>query len=150
MTTAHAPRHLSRSAAVVPISILTKRHIIVSITSPWQQSLSFASSILLYYYWGKENRSLYRGLRCIEDRYFEVPLHPAWHVELTHLKGEWEGEGEGKGDRGQPSNFNGVPATKLRLINKESPIYRFNHWCSFNVFYFFQFVSTRLTLHRRK
>ena len=27
------------------------------------------------YYWGKENRSLYRGLRYIEVRYIEVPLH---------------------------------------------------------------------------
>ena len=23
---------------------------------------------IFYYYWGKENRSLYRGLRCIEAR----------------------------------------------------------------------------------
>ena len=27
-----------------------------------------------YYYWGKENRSLYRGRRYIEVRYIEVPL----------------------------------------------------------------------------
>jgi len=27
------------------------------------------------YYWGKENRSLYRGLRYIEVRYIEVPLY---------------------------------------------------------------------------
>ena len=26
-----------------------------------------------YYYWGKENRSQYRGLRYIEVRYIEVP-----------------------------------------------------------------------------
>ena len=29
---------------------------------------------IFYYYWGKENRSLYRGLRYIEVRYIEVPL----------------------------------------------------------------------------
>ena len=29
---------------------------------------------IFYYYWGKENRSLYRGLRYIEVRYVEVPL----------------------------------------------------------------------------
>ena len=28
-----------------------------------------------YYYWGKENRSLYRGLRYIEVRYIEVLFH---------------------------------------------------------------------------
>ena len=27
-----------------------------------------------YYDWGKENRSLYRGLRCIEVRYIEFSL----------------------------------------------------------------------------
>ena len=30
---------------------------------------------IFYYYWGKENRSLYRGLRYIEVRYIEVPLY---------------------------------------------------------------------------
>ena len=30
---------------------------------------------ILDYYWGKENRSLYRGLRHIEVRYIEVPLY---------------------------------------------------------------------------
>ena len=30
---------------------------------------------MFYYYWGKENRSLYRGLRYIEVRYIEVPLY---------------------------------------------------------------------------
>ena len=29
---------------------------------------------IFYYYWGQENRSLYRGLRYIEVRYIEVPL----------------------------------------------------------------------------
>ena len=29
---------------------------------------------VFYYYWGKENRSLYAGLRYIEFRYIEVPL----------------------------------------------------------------------------
>ena len=28
-----------------------------------------------YYYWGRENRSLYRGLRYKEVRYIEVPLY---------------------------------------------------------------------------
>ena len=46
MTTAHAPRTLSHSAAVVLISSMKKRHIIVSNISPCQHSLSFASSIL--------------------------------------------------------------------------------------------------------
>ena len=30
---------------------------------------------IFYYYWGKENRSLYQGLRYIEVRYIEVPLY---------------------------------------------------------------------------
>ena len=32
---------------------------------------------MFYYYWGKENRSLYpvRGLRYIEVRYIEIPLY---------------------------------------------------------------------------
>ena len=30
---------------------------------------------IFYYYWGKENRSLYRGLRYMEVRYNEVPLY---------------------------------------------------------------------------
>ena len=29
---------------------------------------------IFYYSWGKENRSLYRGLRYLEVRYIEVPL----------------------------------------------------------------------------
>ena len=29
---------------------------------------------IFYYYWGKENHSLYRGLRYIEVRYIKVPL----------------------------------------------------------------------------
>ena len=29
---------------------------------------------IVYYYWGKENRSLYRGLRYIEAHFIEVPL----------------------------------------------------------------------------
>ena len=29
---------------------------------------------IFYYYWGNENRSLYRGLRYIEVRYIRVPL----------------------------------------------------------------------------
>ena len=29
---------------------------------------------VIYYYWGKENRPLYRGLRYIEVRYIKVPL----------------------------------------------------------------------------
>ena len=29
---------------------------------------------IFYYYWGKENRSLYLGRRSIEVRYIEVPL----------------------------------------------------------------------------
>ena len=29
---------------------------------------------IFYYYWGKENRSLYRGLRYKEVLYIEVPL----------------------------------------------------------------------------
>ena len=33
------------------------------------------SCILLLYCWGRENRSLYRGLRYIEVRYIEVPLY---------------------------------------------------------------------------
>ena len=47
MTAAHAPRTLSHSAAVVLISSMKKRHIIVSVISPCQQSLSFVSLILL-------------------------------------------------------------------------------------------------------
>ena len=31
---------------------------------------------IFYYYWGKEIRSLYRGLRYIEVRSIEVPLYP--------------------------------------------------------------------------
>ena len=30
---------------------------------------------MVYYYWGKENCSLYRGLRYMEVRYIEVPLY---------------------------------------------------------------------------
>ena len=30
---------------------------------------------MFYYYWGRENRSLYRGLRYKEVRYIEVPLY---------------------------------------------------------------------------
>ena len=30
---------------------------------------------MFYHYWGKENRSLYRGLRYIRFRYIEVPLN---------------------------------------------------------------------------
>ena len=30
---------------------------------------------IFYHYWGKENCSLYRGLRYIEVRYIEVPLY---------------------------------------------------------------------------
>ena len=30
---------------------------------------------IFYYYWGKENRSLYRGLRYIKVRLIEVPLY---------------------------------------------------------------------------
>ena len=30
---------------------------------------------IFYYYWGKENRSLYRGRRYIKVRYIEVPLY---------------------------------------------------------------------------
>ena len=30
---------------------------------------------IFYHYWGKKNRSLYRGLRYIEVRYIEVPLY---------------------------------------------------------------------------
>ena len=29
---------------------------------------------VIYYYWGKENPSLYRGLRYVEVRYIEVSL----------------------------------------------------------------------------
>ena len=29
---------------------------------------------IFYYYWEKENRSLYRGLRYVEVRYIEIPL----------------------------------------------------------------------------
>ena len=32
---------------------------------------------IFYYYWGKENRSLHRGLCCIEVHYIEVPLYKA-------------------------------------------------------------------------
>ena len=32
---------------------------------------------IFYYYWGHENRSLYRGLCYIEVRYIKVPLHKA-------------------------------------------------------------------------
>ena len=35
---------------------------------------------IFYYYWGEENRSLYRGLRYIEARYIEVPL---WYMAKT-------------------------------------------------------------------
>ena len=31
--------------------------------------------VIFYYYWGKENRSLYRGLRYIEVRFIEVPQY---------------------------------------------------------------------------
>ena len=31
--------------------------------------------IMFYYYWGKENRSLYRGLHYIEVHYIEVTLY---------------------------------------------------------------------------
>ena len=30
---------------------------------------------IFYYFWGKENRSLYRGLRYIEVRFIRVPLY---------------------------------------------------------------------------
>ena len=30
---------------------------------------------MFYYHWGKENRSLYQGLRYIKVRYIEVPLY---------------------------------------------------------------------------
>ena len=30
---------------------------------------------IFYFYWGKENRSLYRGLRDIEVRYIKVSLY---------------------------------------------------------------------------
>ena len=30
---------------------------------------------MFYYYWGRESRSLYRGLRYKEVRYIEVPLY---------------------------------------------------------------------------
>ena len=30
---------------------------------------------IFYYYWGKENRSLYRGHRCIKVHYIEFPLY---------------------------------------------------------------------------
>ena len=38
-------------------------------------SLCRGSFSYIYHYWGKENRSLYRGLRYIEVRYIEVPLY---------------------------------------------------------------------------
>ena len=37
-------------------------------------SLYRGSIHIFYYYWSKENRSFYRGLRFIEVRYIEVPL----------------------------------------------------------------------------
>ena len=33
------------------------------------------SFYIFYFYWAKENRWLYRGLRYIEVRYIEVPLY---------------------------------------------------------------------------
>jgi len=38
-------------------------------------SLYRSSFHIFYHYWGKENRSLYRGFRYIEVRYIEVPLY---------------------------------------------------------------------------
>ena len=48
---------------------------------------------MFYYYWGKENLSLYRGLRYIEFRYNEVSLfcsHP------TILRSLWDTYDTGK------------------------------------------------------
>ena len=39
---------------------------------------------IFYYYWGKENRQLYRGLRYVVVRYIEVPLYKVL-VILYHL-----------------------------------------------------------------
>ena len=37
---------------------------------------------IFYCYWGKENRSLYRGLRYTEVRYIEVPLYVKHKLQL--------------------------------------------------------------------
>ena len=44
--------------------------------------------IIFYYYWGKENRSLYQGHRHIEVRYIEVPLYIITREFNLHVYGK--------------------------------------------------------------
>ena len=45
---------------------------------------------IFYYYWGKENRSLYRGLRYIEVLYIEVPLYRSGSANIKVRKSVFE------------------------------------------------------------
>ena len=52
---------------------------ILSVSWPFVISTGSTSCLevlfhIFYYYWGEENRSLYRGLRYVEVRFIEVPL----------------------------------------------------------------------------
>ena len=51
----------------------------------------FRTLYTFYYYWGKENYSLYRGIRYIEVCYIKAPLYEEYPTVLsykfpTHLK----------------------------------------------------------------
>ena len=52
------------------------------VSRDWQNSFATTRfrcievlSHIFYYYWGRQDRSLYRGLRYIEVRYINVPLY---------------------------------------------------------------------------
>ena len=66
-----------------------------AVPGEWQNLFAISRFFFIHYafycYWGKENYSLYRGLRYIEVRYIEVPLHEEYPTVLlykfpTHLE----------------------------------------------------------------
>ena len=62
---------------------------------------SFFTSIF-YFYWGKENHSLSRGLRYIEVRYIEVPLYCVLGVPVAAVAARADTGGNSHGSL-QPS-----------------------------------------------
>ena len=53
----------------------------------WQNLFAISRFLFVYFYryYGKESRSLFRGLRSIEVRYIEVPLYSFCNGEWRHM-----------------------------------------------------------------
>ena len=74
----HGLVHLTQGLALLKNIYTTVEPRVNEGPRDWQNV--FASYIEVFFHtscydWGKENRSLYRGLRYIEVRYIEVPLY---------------------------------------------------------------------------